>query len=161
MMSGRFKIWWGERSLREQRMLIGLGALLAVMILWLGIVRPLDNALAEARARHGRAALALADAKVQAATIRGLERVRPPALPAPIQVYVGALAGEAGFTLAKVEPESGDQVHVAINAARAPALLAWVNDLEQRRGLVVDRFSARANSDATVAADFSVRTRRR
>lgn len=160
MMSSRFKLWWGERSAREQRMLIGLGALLAVMILWLGILRPLDNALADARARHGRAVLALADAKAQVATIRGLERVRAPALPAPIHVYVGVLASEAGFTLAKAEPESGDQVHVAINAARAPALLMWVNDLE-RRGLVIERFSARANSDATVAADFSVRTRGR
>jgi general secretion pathway protein M len=129
--------------------------------LWFGIVRPLDHALADARARHSRTVLALADAKAQAAAIRGLERVRPPALPAPIHVYVGALAGEAGFTLAKVEPESGDQVHVAISAARAPALLVWVADLERRRGLVVERFSARANSDATVAADFSVRTRGR
>lgn len=160
MMSSRFKIWWSQRSSREQRMLIVLGALLAAMILWLGLVRPLDNALADARARHGRAVLALADARAQAAAIRGLERVRPPALPAPIQVYVGGLAGEAGFMLAKVEPESSDQVHVAINAARAPALLVWVSDLE-RRGLVVERFSARANSDATVVADFSVRIRGR
>ena len=160
-MMARFGIWWRERSLREQRMLIVLGALLAVTILWFGIVRPLDHALADARARHGRAVLALADAKAQAASIRELERVRPPALPAPIHVYVGALAGEAGFTPAKIEPEGGDQVHVAINAARAPALLLWVNDLERRRGLVIERFSARANSDATVAADFSVRTRGR
>lgn len=147
--------------MREQRMLIGLGALLAATILWFGMVRPLDHALADARGRHDRAVLALADARAQAAAIRGLERVRPPALPAPIHVYVGALAGEAGFTPAKIELESGDQVHIAINAARAPALLTWVSDLERRRGLVVERFSARANSDATVVADFSVRTRGR
>ena len=159
MMPGWFSIWWSGRSLREQRMLILLGGLLAATILWFGVVRPLDEALAEARARHGRAVLALADAKAQVAAIRELERVRPPALPAPIHVYVGALAGEAGFTLAKIEPESGDQAHVTIDAARAPALFVWISDLE-RRGLVIERFSARANSDATVAADFSVRTRR-
>lgn len=161
MMSNRFGIWWSERSLRERRMLIVLGVLLAATILWLGLVRPLDKALADARARYDRAVLALADAKTKAVAIRGLERVRPPALPAPLPVLVGALAGEAGFTLAKVEPESGDQVHVTIDAARVPALLVWVSDLERRRGLVIERFSARANSDATVAADFSVRTRGR
>jgi len=58
------EIDWGLHfKLVLPAMLIGLGALLAALILWFGIVRPLDNALAEARARHGRAVLALADAK--------------------------------------------------------------------------------------------------
>lgn len=160
MTKSRFGIWWSQRSVREQRMLIVLGGVLAATILWLGILRPLDKALADARARHDRAVLALADARGRAAAIQELERVRPPALPAPIHAYVDALAGEAGFTAATVEPEGGDRAHVAIDAARAPALLAWVSDLE-RRGLVIERFSARANSDATVAAEFSVRTRAR
>jgi general secretion pathway protein M len=161
MTPSRSGIWWSLRSVREQRMLIVLGALLAATILWLGILRPLDKALADARARHDRAVLALAEAQTQALAIRGLERVRPLALPAPIHVHAGALAGEAGFAQAKIEPEGEDRAHVAIDAARAPALLIWVSDLERRRGLVIERFSARANSDATVAAEFSVRTRGR
>lgn len=147
--------------MREQRLLLVGGALLAAMILWFGLLGPLNDALSDARKRHQRAALALADARSQAALIRRLQRAAPPTLPIPLQLYVGELAGEAGFDVARIEPQSARQVNLVIAAARAPALFAWVNDLERRHGLVIERLSARANNDATLAAEISIRARSR
>lgn len=160
-MMARLKSWWRLRSLREQRLLLVGGALLAGTILWFGILRPIDRGLADARARHARAVLALADARSQAVAIRRLQAVTPPILPGPLPLAVGRLAEEAGFAVARMEPQSDRQVNVVMNAARAQALFSWIDQLERRHGLVVDRLRATANSDATLAVELSVRARGR
>jgi general secretion pathway protein M len=160
-MKERLQVLWRLRTLREQRLLLVGGALAAAMILWFAVLAPLDSALSDARKRHERAALALADARSQAAAVRRLQRTAPPSLPAPLQVLVGELASEAGFAVARVEPQSARQVNLVITAARAPALFVWASDLEKRHGLVIEQLSARANNDATLAAEISIRARSR
>lgn len=160
MMAG-LNGWWRQRTLREQRLIAVAGLLFSGMVLSLGIVRPLGIALADARERHAGAVLALADARADAETIRTLQRGVPPVQAAPLQELLGQAAAEAGFTVARIEPQGARQANVAIDAVRPQALLAWVGDLERRRGLVVDRLSARANSDATVAVEVSFRVRSR
>jgi general secretion pathway protein M len=48
-MMDRMKAYWIERSPREQWMLGVMFALLAVVILWLGVARPLTHAQRSAR----------------------------------------------------------------------------------------------------------------
>jgi general secretion pathway protein M len=115
---------------------------------------------AAAQRRHARAVLALAEARSRAAAIDRLRRVGASAIPGSFQLFAGTLATDAGFTVARIEPQGMRQVNIVITAARAPALFGWASEIE-RRGLVVDRLSARANSDATVAAEISVRARGR
>ena len=46
-------LWWDGRSVREQRMLAVMGALVLGVVGWLGVVRPLDGWQADqARARR-------------------------------------------------------------------------------------------------------------
>ena len=65
-MIDRFRAWWRLRTPREQRMLLAMGALLAVTLAWLLVVRPIDDALADARARHARAVITHAEALTRA-----------------------------------------------------------------------------------------------
>jgi general secretion pathway protein M len=160
-MMARLLAWWRMRTLREQRLLLVAGFFASVMILWFGLLAPLGSGLADVRKRHGRAVLALAEARSQAAAIERLRRIAPPALPAPLPLFAAQLAQEAGFDVARVEPQGGGGVDVTIGAARPAALFPWVEGLERRHGLVVDRFSARANSDTTLSAELSLRARGR
>ena len=160
-MITRLHGWWRSRTLREQKLLLVAGALVSSMILWFGIWRPIDGALVDARKRHERAVLALADARSQADAIRVLGRVAPSAMSAPLLTAIGQLAGEAGFTVTRIEPQSARQVNLVLSAVRGPALFTWVSELERRHGLIVDRLSARANSDATLAVEISLRARGR
>lgn len=160
-MKALFQTWWRQRGRREQSLLFAAAALAASLLLWIAVLRPLDEALADARARHDRAVLALADARAQAATIRHLQRSPAPTMPGPIAGYLGEAAKAAGFPVARVDPGSAGEATLVISAARAPALFAWVGELERRHGLIVDRLSARANSDATIAVEFSFRARGR
>ena len=158
-MIARLQSWWRLRSLREQRLLLVMTALFAVVIAWGGVVRPLGDRLADARARHERGVLAVAGAREQAALIAAMQRSMAPPQGLAVGDLVERAATEAGFTAAAVTPEGPTRATVTIGAVRAQAFFGWVAELQRRYGLIVDRMSARTNSDATLAIELSVRRR--
>lgn len=147
--------WWQARSARE-RMLLRVMLGLAVIVLgWLLVVRPLGDSLEAAKARHGAAVVALAEAKARRETIRGVPGAAPTL---PVDSLIGQSAGEAGFTAARVTAAGPARASVTIESARPQALFGWVASLE-RRGLVVERLQVRANADRTLAAELAFRAR--
>ncbi|WP_238995435.1 type II secretion system protein M [Sphingomonas solaris] len=155
------RLWWRLRSPREQRMLLVMAALVGITLAWLLVVRPVDDGLADVRARHARAVLDLAAARGQAERIADLEKRGPPPPEAPLATAIGQRAAAAGFATARIIPDGANRVSVAIDAARAQALFGWIADLERRDGLIVERLTARTNSDATLAAEATLRLRSR
>lgn len=155
-MNDRVHGWWRLRTTREQRLLLAMFALIAVTILWFGIVRPLDDALADARQRHGRAVIAEAEARGQAEAIAALRRNRPPRLDLPVRVFVPQSASAAGFTVQRADPFEPDGVSIAIAAVKPPAFFDWVAAL-QGRGLIVEALSANTNPDGTLSVQVTVR----
>lgn len=158
-MIERFRPWWSQRSQRERIMLAVMAGLLLLTLGWLLLVRPMGDALADSRARYDRAVTARGEAQVQADAIAALERGKPKVLPAPIDKWIGQRAGEAGFTVARVDPVSAAQATVVINAVRPQAFFAWLADMERRDGLVVEGLNATTNNDATLAVEATLRTR--
>ena len=57
--------WWATRSTREQRLLAVMFGLIALVLVWLLVVRPLGDALDRAKQRHNAAVLALAEARAR------------------------------------------------------------------------------------------------
>jgi general secretion pathway protein M len=142
-------LWWRDRSARE-RMLLGImAALIAVVLLWIAVVRPLADALDAAKTRHGLAVVALAEAKARARPTRA----RPSPLTGPIHAMVSQSAAEAGFTGARIAVAGGSRVGVAIDAARPPALFGWIARMEAS-GVRVERLRAQANPDRTVSGEI-------
>lgn len=153
-MKAQFLDWWRGRALREQRLLLVMFALLAITILWLGLYRPVRSALADARARHEQALFELGEVRAGSAALRALGRGNA-ALSGPLAPFVTQAAADAGFADAAVTPQGERRAGVAIRSARPPALFAWVAALEAR-GVVVERFSARANADQTLAVELTL-----
>ena len=152
-MKAQFLDWWRGRSLREQRLLLVMGALLAVTILWLGIYRPVQNGLSAARERHQEAVIRLGEVRAGADALRTTRRAA--ALPGPLATVVTQSASEAGFGAATVAPQGDNRVTVSIPSARPAPAFAWIAALETR-GIIVERLSARANSDPTLALDLTL-----
>jgi len=155
-MTDSLSLWWRARSIREQRLLMIMFALAGLVLGWLVIVRPLGDALDAARARHGAAVVALAEARARAEA-GGAGGV---AAPLPVDSLIGRTAGEAGFTGARIAAQGPARASVAIDAARPQALFAWLVRLEAG-GLVVERLRAQANSDRTLSAEATLRARGR
>lgn len=155
-MSETFSSWWRIRSPRERGLLLVMVALMAFVLGWLLVVRPLADALDAAKARHGAAVVALAEAKARAAPGRA-----PAAAPTlPVDSLIGRTAAEAGFAGARIAAQGPARANVAIDAARPQALFGWLVRLEGS-GLVVERLRAQANSDRTLAVEAVLRARGR
>ena len=137
-------------------MLLVMFAALAATAIWFGVVRPLADALAEARARHTAAITAEARARGQADAIAALVRARPPRLDIPVRVFVPETAAAAGFTVQRADAFEPDGVDVVIGSARPAAFFTWLSGL-QARGLVVEALTATPNPDRTLSVQFTVR----
>lgn len=154
-MSGGLVLWWQARSPRERGLLAIMFALLALVLGWLLVVRPLSDALDAQQARHAEAVVALAEARTRAGA------AGPAAAPAgPVDAILARTAGEAGFPAARITASGPRRASVALDAARPQAFFAWIARLE-RSGLAVERLRARANSDRTIAAEATLRARGR
>ena len=155
-MSG-LAAWWQERSLREQRLLFVMFGLLALVLGWLLIVRPLGDALDAARTRHGAAVIALAEARARSGTTTRSSAPRSAA--GPVDGLLGRTANEAGFANARITSQGPARALVVIEAARPQALFGWINRLEAQ-GLAVERLVARTNPDRTVHVEAAFRAGR-
>jgi general secretion pathway protein M len=157
-MIGRLKTLWLARTPRERWLLGVMLALFALVLAWLLILRPLGDMLSAAKARHGQAVAALAEARGQAAAIARLERNKPMAMQGPIDTAVAASASEVGFQLSQIQPQGAGRVALAIGAARPQALFAWIARLEVQ-GYVVERLSVSSNPDRTLSTQIVLRAR--
>jgi general secretion pathway protein M len=158
-MRDGFKIWWRTRTLREQRLMLAMFGLFAAVIAWLLIIRPLNDALSEARERHGRAATAVAEARARVDLIRNLQKAPAAPLGGPLDSVISQAATEAGFTVSRVEREGVNSATMVVDAVRPQAFFSWVDQMESSRGLVVERLRATANSDQTLSIQITFRTR--
>jgi general secretion pathway protein M len=151
--------WWRTRSLREQRLLLVMFGLLFIVIAWLLVIRPLGDALSQARERHGRAVLAVAEARARAQAISGLETTAPARPNVPLDMLISRSATEAVFPVTGIEREGAGRATMTIQSVRPQAFFGWVNQMETRSGLIVERLSATTNSDQTLAVTITFRAR--
>ncbi|MDI1295078.1 MAG: type II secretion system protein M [bacterium] len=147
-MRNRMASLWAERSPREQAMLGVMIALLAIVILWLGVLMPLDAARRSAR----EALLAATDRNAAIRTkvnlLKTLPREGTAAGPrVPINQYIGQSAGEAGLTLERAQAQGEDRMEIAVASVRPTTLLSWIAGLEAQ-GLRVETISARPSPTA-------------
>lgn len=158
-MNENFRTWWQGRTLREQRMLLAMFGLAAVVLAWLLIIRPLSDALSAARERHSEAVVALADVRAQVAAIGAAQQPAATAsLSGPVEVIVRESAEAAGFPVTRINAVGAGQASVIIDAVRPQAFFGWVAQMESR-GLIVDRLSANPNGDQTLSVNVTFRAR--
>jgi general secretion pathway protein M len=153
-------LWWSGRSDRERVMLGIMGGLVGLMLFWLVIIRPIDNALADARQRLDVAAESSGRVAAVADGVRQARRLAPASLSASLTTAVGQAAEGAGFTLARLDAQGPDRAIFTISTARSPALFGWLAVL-QRQGVIVEKMTLRTNSDATLAVEGTLRVRAR
>lgn len=148
--------WYAGRSRREQRLLLVMIALAIVTALWGLVIRPFGDAMATARERYATAIVRLGDTRAAIDALAATRGRRPPA--GSLADAVRALAEQAGFTIASLDPDEGGGVRVAIPSAKGAAMTTWLARIE-RAGVVVQSATLTDNGDSTVAARLVLRAR--
>jgi general secretion pathway protein M len=152
-MIAALKAWFDGRSLRERRMLLAMAAMIVLTVIWFGIFLPVSDGLSSSRTRLNDAVVRLGEAQAERDSIADLARNRPQPIPGALADYLRQSAGDAGFALSNVEPQSDDRVRIAIPTARPGALFAWLADLE-KAGVIVSTIDVTNNGDQTVSAQI-------
>lgn len=156
-MSG-LRLWFDGRSLREKRMILVMLALLALTIVWYGLIRPLGDGLSNERARHEDAVVRLGTTQARVAAIRDIDRHRPPPLTGTFADVVRARAADAGFGLATLDEDGANRVRVSIVSAKPAVLVPWLARLEAA-GILVDDATLTDNHDRTVGVQMTLKAR--
>lgn len=146
-MMDAVKTMWGERSPRERWMLGVMFALLAVVLLWLGVVGPLASA--QRSAREGLLAATDRNAAMRAKVklLKTLPRGAAVRSGTAIDQMVSQSAGEAGLTLERAEAQGSARIEIAMASVRPVALFSWLAALEAQ-GVRVETMSARPSPTA-------------
>lgn len=146
-MIAEFRLWFAERSRREQLMLMLLAAIAVPILLWLLIIRPIgaayDRALTEhleAVDRHGR---------VLALTSGPARQARREAARGDLQLLLTQSAVSAGLNLQRADPSGPDAIDISVAGGRAPGYATWLQSLEGQ-GLRIGQLSMTPAPDGSV-----------
>ena len=139
--------WLAGRTPRERWMLIGLAVVAGAILLFYGVVQPLNDWRAAAAERRADAAeatrlIAAAEARLQPGATSD---------PARLAEVAGPLAEAQGLT---VELTPGEDGGLAFSAPQAPtaALFGWLAALQDQHGIEAVAISVTENADATLQA---------
>jgi len=122
--------------------MVQLGAAaLAIVLVWLLVVLPLDREVKRLRTATPDAQSQLAQMRIQAATIQPLRgRTRTTPAPGSVVNVVDQSATSLGIRkqITKLEADGPRGVQIAADAVAFNSLVAWINDLRDAYGLQVE-----------------------
>jgi general secretion pathway protein M len=155
--------WYSSLEVREQRM-VGIGAVvLAVLVLFGGLLLPLESAVSTAVKTKETRREDLTWMRVNAPEIQAGGASLPVETGEAPVVLVDRVGREAGLgnALRGTQP-SGTGVRVQLEAAPFDTLITWLATLEQRYGLAIESISVdRAAKPGVVNANITFAQARR
>ncbi|WP_439546906.1 type II secretion system protein GspM [Sandarakinorhabdus sp.] len=152
-MMAVFTPWWNDRTPRERVLLAIMAMLLAAVLIWLLVLRPLAVAREQAIIDASAAAVRRTEAQNLVAAIRA----RPAANGAPVLDTLTRRLAEAGLQPSRLEAQGPGQAVLEIAAVNGRLLLGWASGLEAIDGLVIDQLEANRNRDQSVRVRMTVR----
>ena len=151
-MIAAIRLWFAALTRREQWLVGVAGALTAFVVAIFGILLPVLSTIDQAKIDHDEAVqrrgriIATVDAAQKQQT-----GPRSTAT-ADIDLLIVQNAAENGFDLVKSANSAPGQISFRIDQARAPALLAWLTELESQN-VVVRSVALRPGANSTVTVD--------
>ncbi len=151
-MIANLRNWFMALSRREQWLVGVAGGLTAWVLLVFGIILPALSAIDAARLAHDEAVQRRGriEATVESASLQKPSGVA--VSNADIDLVVTQSAAEKGFDLIKSAGGGPGQISFRIDAARSPALLAWLAELEAQ-GVDVRNVSLRGGASGSLTVD--------
>jgi len=149
--------WFAGLSQRE-RILVSLsGLLLAGLVGYYGVARPMVGAMAAAEQRYVDAVEQQARIEAKVAALNQPAQAAAVRFSGAIDAYVGQSAGETGIAVSSVTPQSDNRVNMVVESARPTALMGWLARIEQE-GIAVEALSINPGDNGTISATLTLRS---
>lgn len=149
--------WFAGLSQRE-RILVGVaGLLLAGLVGYYGIARPMFGAMTVAEERYLDAIEQQARIDAKVAALQQPVDGDVVKFSGTIDAFVGQSAGETGIAVASVTPQSDSRVNMVVESAKPTALFGWLARIE-REGIAVESLSVNPAGSGTISATMTLRS---
>jgi general secretion pathway protein M len=157
-MMTAIRLWFAALTQREQWLVGSAGALTAIVVSIFGILLPISSAIDQAKLDHDDAVQRRGRIIATVDAAQKMEMGPPSAATADIDLLITQNAAEKGFDLVKSGNSAPGQISFRIDQARAPALLAWLTELEGQN-VVVRSVALRPGANSTVSVDAQLQMR--
>lgn len=157
-MMAVIRLWFAALTQREQWLVGVAGALTAIVVSIFGILLPISSAIDQAKLDHDDAVQRRGRIIATVDAAQKMEMGPPSAATADIDLLITQNAAEKGFDLVKSANSPPGQISFRIDQARAPALLAWLTELEGQN-VVVRSVALRPGANSTVSVDAQLQMR--
>jgi len=157
-MMTAIRLWFAALTQREQWLVGVASALTAIVVSIFGILLPISSAIDQAKLDHDDAVQRRGRIIATVDPAQKMEMGPPSAATADIDLLITQNAAEKGFDLVKSANSAPGQISFRIDQARAPALLAWLTELEGQN-VVVRSVALRPGANSTVSVDAQLQMR--
>lgn len=151
---------WNGLEARERRLLRIGAVLLALVLLYTGLLVPIQVELRRLRSAVPEARHQLAEMRAQAAAVQPLRgrQARPPA-PGTLVPIVEQSASARGLraSITRLEPDGSNGLRLAVEAIPFNGLLAWLADLQNEHALLVESVQLDAATAGAVSGRVNLR----
>ncbi|MFA7261707.1 MAG: type II secretion system protein GspM [Caulobacter sp.] len=147
----RLRTWWFERSGRERWMLAGLGLVLALLLIWYGMLTPLRWAAGEAADRRARAVAGLAMTQDMVRESAG----RRPGPARSLAEVVDLTAAATGVEINRRRQDADGRLTIWIDAVDPKTLMQWIVILRRAHGVAVTALTATKADAANLEVEIA------
>ncbi|GGB71683.1 type II secretion system protein M [Shewanella inventionis] len=132
------RIWWQGLALREQQLVGFCAAVLLIGVFYWGIWTPISNAQIEAERSHNAAQQTLSYVKQTANKIAGLKQAGAQSkVRGSLSSIANQTAGQYQLEITRMQPQ-GDKIQLWMDDVPFDALLSYLHDLVEQKGLTLD-----------------------
>ena len=151
-MIASVRLWFAALTQREKWLVATAGILAGLSIAVFAIIMPALSVVEKAALDLDEAVQRRGRIVAKVASTQGQRSVPRTAAAADIGLLVTQSAAEKGFDVIKSANAAQGQISIRIDQARAPAFLAWVNELEAQN-IVVRTATLRSGANGTVTVE--------
>ena len=146
------RLWFAALTQREKWLVATASILAGLSIAVVAIIMPALSAVEKAALDLDEAVQRRGRIVAKVASTQGQRSVARTAAASDIGLLVTQSAAEKGFDVIKSANAAPGQISIRIDQARAPAFLAWVNELEAQN-IVVRTATLRSGANGTVTVE--------
>ena len=146
------RLWFAALTQREKWLVATASILAGLSIAVVAIIMPALSAVEKAALDLDEAVQRRGRIVAKVASTQGQRSVARTAAAADIGLLVTQSAAEKGFDVIKSANAAPGQISIRIDQARAPAFLAWVNELEAQN-IVLRTATLRSGANGTVTVE--------
>ena len=152
----RLAHWWRLRTRAERAMLVAAASLFAALLVWLMVWLPIQGDIARLTRELGAQRAALAQARIQADALAGLERMTPAPV-REVRAAVDLALAQSGIKASAID-RTGDDLRVTLDGVSFNALTSLLESLQRDAALrVVDLTAAARVEPGMVRAELTLR----